>query len=114
VSLDNLKGKEMDLAHYQIQFSASQQSVVNQKTSPDAAHKFATHALNPTPKKGKDDVEIFGNLITKGELAQLFDVSISFIEKLMAKEGLPHFKIGRSVRFRCEEVREWLLRRRFP
>ncbi len=104
----------MDLAHYQIQFSALQQSIISHKAIQNTSLKFATNALNPKQNGSNYKDEIFGNFITKGELAQLLKVSVSFIEKLMADGDLPYFKIGRSVRFRFEEVREWLLRRRFP
>ena len=35
-------------------------------------------------------------------------LSVSYISLLMAEEGLPHFKIGRAVRFRVKEVAAWL------
>jgi excisionase family DNA binding protein len=104
----------MDLARNEIPLSVSHQSVVNKNAAPQTTHKFATPALNPKQNRSNCNEAIFENFITKEELAHLFKVSISFVEKLMADGGLPYFKIGRSVRFRYEEVREWLLRRRFP
>jgi predicted DNA-binding transcriptional regulator AlpA len=41
-------------------------------------------------------------------------LSSSYISLLMAEEGLPHFKIGRAVRFRVREVAAWLQKRSQP
>ncbi|MBY0471523.1 helix-turn-helix domain-containing protein [bacterium] len=54
----------------------------------------------------------FEALISKKELTVAFGVSSSFVSKLMAEEGLPHFKIGRAVRFRISDVSVWLEKRR--
>lgn len=54
----------------------------------------------------------FETLISKKELTVAFGVSASFVNKLMAEEGLPHFKIGRAVRFRISDISNWLERRR--
>lgn len=53
------------------------------------------------------------NLIRKKDLAQMLSLSIPMIDKLMAK-GLPHYKIGKAVRFNYSEVMEHLERRKFP
>jgi excisionase family DNA binding protein len=63
---------------------------------------------------GKLDSVLFENWITKKELAQHLRVSESFLEKQMAQEGLPYLRIGRAVRFRLEEVSDWLRKRRYP
>jgi len=104
----------MDSTASQLPLSVSTQHFIKQQKKHEFGIKSATFALPPEGKKSKKNDEIFGNLIAKGELARLLNVSVSFIEKLMAEEGLPYFKIGRSVRFRLEEVQEWLLKRRFP
>lgn len=57
---------------------------------------------------------LFDNLIDREELARRLSVSPSFISKLMALEGLPHFKIGRAVRFELESVKSWLQKRKMP
>ncbi len=54
----------------------------------------------------------FEALISKKEIVVAFGVSSSFVNKLMAEEGLPHFKIGRAVRFRISDVSAWLEKRR--
>lgn len=56
----------------------------------------------------------FENLVTKKQLAQTLAVSEGFINKLVTDEGLPHFKIGRAVRYRVKEVVSWLSQRRRP
>ena len=56
----------------------------------------------------------FETLISKKELVSAFGVSSSFVNKLMAEEGLPYFKIGRAVRFRVSEISTWLEKRRIP
>lgn len=53
-------------------------------------------------------------LLTKRSLAELIDVSVSFVNKLMKCEGLPHIKLGKSVRFRASEVMAFLKSRRRP
>ena len=61
------------------------------------------------------DLEIaFESLLTKKCLAEKLALSQSYINYLMAEEGLPHFKIGRSVRFRVREILVWLQKRRQP
>jgi excisionase family DNA binding protein len=54
----------------------------------------------------------FEVLITKKELVNGLGISSSFINKLMAEESLPYFKLGRAVRFRISEVSLWLEHRR--
>jgi excisionase family DNA binding protein len=56
----------------------------------------------------------FENLITKKQLSESMSLSSSYISLLMAEEGLPHFKIGRAVRFRVKEVAVWLQKRSQP
>lgn len=56
----------------------------------------------------------FENLIDKKCLAEKLEVSESYINKLMKAEGLPYFKIGRTVRFNGSEVLAWLSQRRMP
>ncbi len=58
--------------------------------------------------------DLLEGFLTKKDLAQRLSVSQGFINKLMSEEGLPHFKVGRAVRFRLEEVALWLSERRRP
>ena len=55
-------------------------------------------------------VEFFDNLMNKHDLARFLRVSIAFINDWLPR-GLPHYKLGRSVRFRRSEVQTWLERR---
>jgi predicted DNA-binding transcriptional regulator AlpA len=52
------------------------------------------------------------DITDKKNLSNLLSISFSQINKLMAEEGLPYFKIGRSVRYRVSEVASWLELRR--
>ncbi len=54
----------------------------------------------------------FEALLSKKELVVALGVSSSFVNKLMANESLPYFKIGRAVRFRISEISAWLNTRR--
>lgn len=67
------------------------------------AKPFQSHAL-------KNSLQ----LLTREQLAQSLGLSPSFISKLMSTEGLPHFKIGKAVRFRPEDVTAWLQKRSRP
>ena len=49
-------------------------------------------------------------MLKKTELAEKLNISVPMVDKLM-REGMPRFKIGKSVRFDYEEVLEWLRER---
>lgn len=49
-------------------------------------------------------------MLDKKELAQHLGISVSMVNKLIAK-GLPHIKVGSAVRFELEEVMKWLKRK---
>jgi excisionase family DNA binding protein len=49
-------------------------------------------------------------LINKQELADILNLSVSMINKLM-KKGLPYIKIGKSVRFDEKSVLNWIKER---
>lgn len=72
--------------------------------------------LYPTLRSynGSEKSLVFDKLVNKKQLAEQLEISQSYINKLMAEEGLPYFKLGRSVRFRISEVAEWLSKRRYP
>jgi excisionase family DNA binding protein len=55
--------------------------------------------------------EMFEKYITKDELAHFLNVSLSLIDRLMMTDGLPHLKIGRSVRFKVSDVLRWFGRK---
>ncbi len=62
-------------------------------------------------KSGRPFLE---TLVTKKQLAVSLALSQSYLSKLMVVDGLPHFKIGRAVRFRVSEVAAWLQKRSQP
>ncbi len=52
-------------------------------------------------------------ILTVGEVAALLKVPLSWIYdhcRLPAPEGLPHMKLGKYLRFREREVRDWLVK----
>ena len=70
-----------------------------------------TSVISPNSLKPKDGDKFIDNYITKDELARYFSVSKSHIDRLMATDGLPHLKIGRSVRFKVSDVLRWFGRK---
>ena len=54
------------------------------------------------------------NLIDRIRLAEILSLAPSTISKLMAEEGLPHYKIGKACRFKVSEVMAFLEKRRRP
>lgn len=48
--------------------------------------------------------------ITKKELSEKLSISIATIDRNM-REGMPYIKMERAVRFKFDEVEEWLLKR---
>ncbi len=49
-------------------------------------------------------------LLTKAELIEYLHISRSHVNRLVFERGLPHIKIGKSIRFRIDEVLAWLSR----
>ena len=47
------------------------------------------------------------NLISKKELTSYLDVSLGMVDKLM-KEDLPYIKIGKSVKFRINDIDNYI------
>lgn len=66
-----------------------------------------TSCLSPESLKPKTGDKFIESYITKDELARFLNVSRSLIDRLMATDGLPHLKIGRSVRFKVSDVLRW-------
>lgn len=70
------------------------------------------YSNNSSSLKSHSEEECY--VFTKKDLAQILNISVSYIDKLMAEEGLPHYKIGKSVRFRECEIMAFLERRKRP
>lgn len=47
------------------------------------------------------------NLISKRELTSYLDISLGMVDKLM-KEDLPYIKIGKSVKFRMNDINNFI------
>lgn len=66
------------------------------------------------PSSLKTEIEAKPYAITKIQLSQYLQISVGFIDKLIAEEGLPHFKLGRAIRFNVDEITAFLDRRKRP
>jgi len=49
-------------------------------------------------------------LMTVGEVASYLSCSISTVRRLVARGRIPHYRLGRMVRFRRGELDSWLAR----
>ena len=54
------------------------------------------------------------HMVDRNQLAKMISLSPSYISRLMAEESLPHYKIGKSVRFIIKEVMAFLNERKRP
>ena len=73
------------------------------------------NAQNPempyTSPLQSSDREISDGLVGAAEIAQLLKVPISWVYERTRRRGierLPHFKLGKYLRFSKEEVLDWL------
>lgn len=88
--------------------AADKDECLSKQRESSKRRRKTTRDLNPSRMIFDNRVE---SLLTKKELSQILKISVSYINKLM-KKGLPYFRIGRSVRFRCSEVVIFLERRK--
>ena len=51
-------------------------------------------------------------LVGYKDVAEYMGVSYGYLRQLVAKNYIPHYKLGRSVRFRLSEVDKWLSNRK--
>lgn len=47
-------------------------------------------------------------LLDKGQLSEQLNISVKTIDKLMAGKEIPYIKMGKSVRFRWEDIDAWI------
>lgn len=47
-------------------------------------------------------------LLNKNEVAELLQCSVRQVDVLRVRDGLPSFIVGYRVRFRLEEIMNWL------
>lgn len=50
----------------------------------------------------------FEKLLTKNELSEALNVSVSLINKLCKNEDFPKIKIGKAIRFNLKDVMKWI------
>ena len=51
------------------------------------------------------DVDVF---LSKKQTSQYLSISLSFLEKLMAEEGLPFYRVKKKILFRKHEIDRWI------
>jgi excisionase family DNA binding protein len=53
--------------------------------------------------------ELFENqILSMREAASFFKVSMRTMHKRLHSDGIPHFKVGRQIRFHLPQLVEWL------
>lgn len=55
-------------------------------------------------------MEVYLMFVDKKKMAEILDISVSMVNKLLAK-GMPHTKVGKAVRFEPELVIAWIKER---
>lgn len=53
-------------------------------------------------------IEIVGSLMTVGQLSEYLGIPTSTIYSLTMKATIPHYHIGKLLRFRKADIDEWL------
>ncbi len=56
--------------------------------------------------------KVLERMVDKKELSEMSGLTVSFIEKAMGAYGLPHYKIGRVIKFKPTEVSKWIDQRK--
>lgn len=52
-------------------------------------------------------------LMTTDEIAEFLSCSVSTVRRFAARGEIPHYRLGKLLRFRRSEVENWLTRRQF-
>ena len=52
-------------------------------------------------------------LLTADEIAEYLCCSVSTVRRFAARGEIPHYRLGKLLRFRRSEVEAWLARRQF-
>jgi len=48
-------------------------------------------------------------LMTAGEVASYLNCSLSTVRRLVARDEIPHFRLGKMVRFKRGQIDAWLI-----
>ena len=48
-------------------------------------------------------------LMTAGEVASYLSCSLSTVRRLVARDEIPHFRLGKMVRFKRGQIDAWLI-----
>jgi excisionase family DNA binding protein len=71
-------------------------------------------AKTTSSKVNVSDLFFDNQYVDRKRLAEILCVGPSTISKMMAQDGLPHYKFGKSCRFKVSKVMEFLEKRRRP
>ncbi len=63
---------------------------------------------NTSTTTGHESAHPESEYLTKIEVAQLFQLSTRTIDSWIAQGRLPYYRIGRTIRFRRSDIREYL------
>lgn len=74
---------------------------------PDDTHA-SCNSRQSVPKPGDPPERTAPRLVGAEVLAQLLDVEVGYLRRLVTERQIPHFKIGRHVRFDLGDVKGWL------
>jgi excisionase family DNA binding protein len=85
--------------------SANHKQVRNKKL-PSTDYEASSRNVETTKYSNRENIEV----MTVGEVAELLQVSTWSVYELVKSGELPHFKVGRSVRFVRGEIVGWMLR----
>ena len=47
-------------------------------------------------------------MLTVHELSKELNLSESYVYQLIAKQRIPHYKVGRAIRFEMEKIKKWM------
>ena len=68
--------------------------------------------LRPSASEHAGEPDTLTELLTLSEVAALLQVSLKTVRRLVANRRLPHFRVGRVLRFDPADVSRWLTARK--
>lgn len=75
---------------------------------------YSSYIDRETQVREISSTKLFEILIDRKRLSKALNMGPSTISKLMAEEGLPYYKIGKSCRYNVSEVMAFLEKRKRP
>ena len=74
-------------------------------------HLMALKLQSPTPARHQCALP---HLVDSKELAAQFGLSLRNVRRLVSERRIPHYKVGRLIRFDVDEIVTWLDAARLP